>query len=135
MSKARTIMFATTITIALFAMGTFLILQQPVYGKNPRGKRLKKVEESPNYRDGSFQNQHATPTMSDDASYWQLTKKMIQKPENTAPSATIPSIETNLRTLNDSLPVIVWFGHSSYLMKIKGLTILVDPVLSGNASP
>src|SRR6478609_8525029 len=104
MSKARTIMFATTITIALFAMGTFLILQQPVFGKNPRGKRLEKVEQSPNYRDGSFQNQHLTPTMSEDASFWKISKSFINKPDNTEPSAIIPSIETNLRTLNDSLP-------------------------------
>lgn len=37
--------------------------------------------------------------------------------------------------LTDDKPTIVWFGHSSYLIKSKGITILVDPVLSGNASP
>ncbi len=29
----------------------------------------------------------------------------------------------------------VWMGHSSYFMQIDGKTILVDPVLSGAASP
>lgn len=128
-------MLATTITLAFLTLGTFLILQQPVYGKNPRGKRLQKVEQSSNYRDGSFQNQHPTEVMRKDASYWQLTKDFIKKPDNNEPSAPIPSIETDLNKLNDSLPTIVWFGHSSYLIKIHGLTILVDPVLSGNASP
>lgn len=128
-------MLATTITIALLALGTMLILQQPVYGKNPRGKRLEKVEQSPNYRDGKFQNQHPTEVMREGASYWQITKDMLNKPETNEPSAPIPSIETDLNKLNDSLPTIVWFGHSSYLMRVNGLTILVDPVLSGNASP
>lgn len=31
--------------------------------------------------------------------------------------------------------MLIWFGHSSYLISYKGTTILVDPVLSGNASP
>jgi L-ascorbate metabolism protein UlaG (beta-lactamase superfamily) len=32
-------------------------------------------------------------------------------------------------------PVIVWFGHSSYLIRIKGQNILVDPVFSERTSP
>jgi L-ascorbate metabolism protein UlaG (beta-lactamase superfamily) len=31
--------------------------------------------------------------------------------------------------------VIVWFGHSSYLVHAGGKNILVDPVFSGYASP
>jgi L-ascorbate metabolism protein UlaG (beta-lactamase superfamily) len=31
--------------------------------------------------------------------------------------------------------VLIWFGHSSYFIQIDGKRILVDPVLSGNASP
>ncbi|MBS1934351.1 MAG: MBL fold metallo-hydrolase, partial [Bacteroidetes bacterium] len=31
--------------------------------------------------------------------------------------------------------VIVWFGHSSYFMQVDGKKIIVDPVLSGYASP
>jgi len=31
--------------------------------------------------------------------------------------------------------VLVWFGHSSYFLQVDGKRILVDPVLSGRASP
>ena len=31
--------------------------------------------------------------------------------------------------------MVVWFGHSSYFIKVNDLTILVDPVFSGHASP
>ena len=45
------------------------------------------------------------------------------------------NLKPYLKTLPDNAPVIVWFGHSSYLIKIKDKHILVDPVFSGHASP
>ncbi|HEY8970633.1 MAG TPA: MBL fold metallo-hydrolase, partial [Puia sp.] len=36
---------------------------------------------------------------------------------------------------NLTAPTIVWFGHSSYFIKLAGLTVLVDPVFCGYASP
>jgi L-ascorbate metabolism protein UlaG (beta-lactamase superfamily) len=47
----------------------------------------------------------------------------------------LPSVKTDLKILSDATPTIVWFGHSSYLIKSNGFNILVDPVLKGNASP
>ena len=42
------------------------------------------------------------------------------------------SVRTYVRT---DKPVIVWFGHSSYFIKIQNSTFLIDPVFSGNAAP
>jgi L-ascorbate metabolism protein UlaG (beta-lactamase superfamily) len=47
----------------------------------------------------------------------------------------MPSVKTNLKELNNGLPHLIWFGHSSYLLRINGINILVDPVFSGYASP
>ena len=51
------------------------------------------------------------------------------------PPKPLPSVKTDLDNLQYEEPVIVWFGHSSYLIKINGKNILVDPVFSGHASP
>ncbi|GHB60530.1 MBL fold metallo-hydrolase [Persicitalea jodogahamensis] len=51
------------------------------------------------------------------------------------PSQPLPSVKTDLSTLPSDGATVVWFGHSSYLLKIAVKTILVDPVFSGNASP
>ena len=59
----------------------------------------------------------------------------FNKPKNTEPRSAIPSIKTDLKTISSKEPVIVWFGHSSYLIYIDNKTILVDPVFSGHASP
>jgi L-ascorbate metabolism protein UlaG (beta-lactamase superfamily) len=52
-----------------------------------------------------------------------------------APFHRLPSVKTDLKSLYSEKPVIVWFGHSSYLIHSKGTNILVDPVFSGHASP
>lgn len=47
----------------------------------------------------------------------------------------MPTVHTDLRALYSEKPVVIWFGHSSYLIHVKGFNILVDPVFSGSASP
>ena len=103
-------------------------------GKNPSGNELKKVEASPNYKNKSFQNLMQT-SMMENTSMFSIMWKFMNKPKNTAPPKPLPSVKTDLKSLPDGAPVIVWFGHSSYLVKINGKYILVDPVLTGHASP
>jgi L-ascorbate metabolism protein UlaG (beta-lactamase superfamily) len=50
------------------------------------------------------------------------------------PSSPVPSVKTDLRGLDPSKNLIVWFGHSSYLIQVDGKRILVDPVFF-KASP
>jgi L-ascorbate metabolism protein UlaG (beta-lactamase superfamily) len=128
-------MIGLLIAVVVLTAATFLFMQTPVFGKNPKGKRLERIEQSPNYKDGSFQNLSPTATLRPDASYWKLFRENMNKPDDNTPSKIIPSVQTNLTQLNDDKPTIVWFGHSSYLIKSKGKNILVDPVFSGHASP
>lgn len=105
------------------------------FGKKPSGDRLKRIQHSPNYNKGAFQNLTPTPVTLQDVSLYKMLKEYLSKPKDTAPPHALPSVRTNLLTLPSDAPVIVWFGHSSYLIKVKGFHILVDPVFSGNASP
>jgi L-ascorbate metabolism protein UlaG (beta-lactamase superfamily) len=105
-------------------------------GKNPEGERLTKIARSPNYRDGIFQNLSETHVQVEGrGSFFKLFWKFMNKPANTKPPRPIPSVKTDLKNLPEGKPVLVWFGHSSYLIKINGKHILVDPVFSGYASP
>lgn len=104
-------------------------------GQNPKGERLKRVQQSPNYRDGVFQNQSDTPVMSEKGDFLKTFKKFLNKPKDTLPPRPLPSVKTDLKNLPNGNPLLVWFGHSSYLLKIDGKHILVDPVFSGYAAP
>ena len=128
-------MIITFSIIIILALGVFLFMQTAVFGVNPSGKRLERIQQSPNYKEGAFQNLSHTQVMSKDASMVKMIKDFFNKPETTEPQEPLPSVQTNLQTISDDKPSIVWFGHSSYLIKSKGKNILVDPVFSGNASP
>lgn len=122
--------------ITFFALATVLYMQQAKFGKKPMGPRLEKIEKSPNYRDGKFQNVHHTPEITEGYSYYQIISDFFfnRKP-NRSPIDLIPSVKTDLLNLSIDEDILVWFGHSSYFIQLDGKRILVDPVFSGNASP
>lgn len=126
------LIFSFTCIIILI---TYLFLQSPVFGIHPKNDRLDKINNSLHYKNGSFQNLSPTVVTLKDSSFIGLLLDFFNKPKETVPAHLIPVIKTDLKTLKDDAPTIVWFGHSSYLIKYKGINILVDPVFSGTASP
>ncbi len=129
-------MIVALILIATLAVATLLFLQQAQFGKKPTGARLEAIQNSPNYKDGQFQNLSPTPNFAEDHSMpavmWEF---LFGKSSRAKPVDLIPSVKTNLHNLPPDSNVLVWFGHSSYFMQVDGLRFLVDPVFSGNASP
>lgn len=117
-------------------MSVFKYLKQAKFGKLPTGKRLERIKQSPNYKNGSFQNQSITPDLTEGANYYTVSKEFFfGQNKNVSPVDEIPSTKTDLLNLDLKENILVWFGHSSYYLQIDGKRILVDPVLSGVASP
>jgi L-ascorbate metabolism protein UlaG (beta-lactamase superfamily) len=140
MNILKRLMIFLLIAVPVFATAIFLFMQQAPFGKNPTGERLARVEKSPQYRDGSFQNASETPMMSDDTSYWDIAVKYFGGTDvQTNPPAPLPSVKTDVKQLvanaDPNQPTLVWFGHSTYLLVLDGKTILVDPVASERPSP
>jgi len=104
-------------------------------GKSPAGPRLQRIHRSSHYSDGAFQNLVPTQVTLKDTNMWKMLKEYRHRPTSTTPPKPIPVIRTNLNDLPDDQATLVWFGHSSYLLKLASTHILVDPVFSGNASP
>jgi L-ascorbate metabolism protein UlaG (beta-lactamase superfamily) len=106
-----------------------------ITGKLPSGKYLERLKKSPHFKSNGFENLSLTPMKPEGVSYWKMIKEFLKKNKDAKPSQTIPSVKTNLNDPGSEHPTIIWFGHSSYLIKIEGKNILVDPVFSGNAAP
>lgn len=121
-------------TFILLAVTIYLFVHSSKFGRLPSGERLTRIEKSPNYKDGKFQNLNPTPQMTNEKGGFTIFKEML-KAKNRRPHQPIPSIRTNLFELTPEQNVLVWFGHSSYFMQIDGKKFLVDPVFCGNASP
>jgi len=122
--------------VLLLAISTYFYMRSPKFGKAPSGKRLERMLQSPNYKDGKFQNLHHTPSLTEGYSMLGVMFDMLFKDHpRRKPVDSLPSVKTDLLNLPASENVLVWFGHSSYFMQINGKRFLVDPVFSGNASP
>ncbi len=67
--RTTTLMMITTGILALLALGIFLFIHTPQFGRHPEGERKARILRSPNYRDGSFQNREETPQITSDKGY------------------------------------------------------------------
>lgn len=106
-----------------------------IFGKLPSGERMARIKASSQYKSGRFYNQSFTPDLAEDATMWKVLKAYHRKPATVTPPAAIPAIRPDLASLPADELAIIWFGHSSYYLQADGLNMLVDPVLSGRASP
>lgn len=132
----KRLMYIILITVLIVLAGGYILLQQDIFGARPSGNRLELIKNSKNYKDGKFQNLSHTPSLTEGFSYpGVMYDFFFRRKANVNPTDSIPSITTNLKSLPKDANVLIWFGHSSYLIQVEGKTILVDPVLSGYASP
>ncbi len=130
------LILVSIILLFLLIVTVYIFLHQPKFGKRPSGERLKKIQQSPNFKNGQFQNLSDTPDITDGANYFTVLKEFFfYKSKRNKPAATLPSKKADLFHLSKDENTLVWFGHSSYFIQVDGKTILVDPVLNGSASP
>ncbi len=124
------------VVVLILLAGIYIFMQQPMFGRRATGDRLARIEQSAQYANGQFQNQHLTPSLTDGATVWGVMHQFFfGKDKRNKPSNSLPSAKTDLFQLDPNRDILVWFGHSSYFMQLSGRKILVDPVLSGYASP
>lgn len=130
-------MMITVVTIVLvLVLATVVFMQQASFGKMPSGERLQRIKRSPQYKDGSFQNFSPTPTFTGGAGFYTVLKDFLfGKHERKSPDKDIPTIRRDLKVQPSIKPELTWFGHSSYLLQVNQLNILVDPVFSERTSP
>ena len=122
--------------VVVIIIATLVFLQHPLFGKSASGDRLARMQQSKHFKNGQFHNLTNTPAFAEDVTYFDALKEFLfNKTPNTKPLDSIPVVHTNLKEIKDTEDYIVWFGHSSYLMQMDQQKILVDPVLTNNASP
>jgi L-ascorbate metabolism protein UlaG (beta-lactamase superfamily) len=132
--KLKQNMYVLFVIVLVILIGIFAFLEHPKFGKLPKNERLARIQKSPNYKNGSFQNLNFTPQLTGEGGFLKIMKDMFNA-KNRRPVGAIPFVKTDLINLDRNKDVLVWFGHSSYFMQIDGKRFLVDPVFCGNASP
>lgn len=113
-----------------------LFVNQASFGRLPRGERQQRIERSPNFRDGEFRNRQPTALMTSGKGKFAAMLGFIfgKKVEGLRPDSAVTAVKTDLKALDPAQELVVWFGHSSYLIQTGGKRFLVDPVFC-QASP
>jgi len=132
----KRIMVTLLTIIGVFTLAVFIFLQQTSFGAAPTGARLERIKRSPQYAKGVFANESETPTFTGGGTFFSVMYDFLfTKYERKTPDFVLPSIKRELGGIPSDKPELTWFGHSSYLLQVKGQNILVDPVFSGRTSP
>lgn len=101
-------------------------------------KELKaQYEQSPNWKNGSFQNLEDTELA---ASLWKIPsiiyKQLTQSKEKEPSQAlsVLPFSKSDFLAPSSEAKFI-WYGHSALLMHLNNKSILIDPMLGFNTTP
>ena len=107
-------------------------------GKRAQGARLERIQASPRWRDGKFQNLHPiAPGLRDPGASMPSIGDFLCGGERRVPTGPLPSLDPRdawSRPPQSGLRA-TWLGHSTVLIEIDGLRVLTDPVWGPRASP
>ena len=101
-------------------------------------EREKRMQSSPQFKEGKFVNPIEAPMMAPGSTWKYIKKSYFSKRIDPKPTGKLPMkpIQPDEWTQKDPENVsFAWLGHSSILIAVDGKTILVDPVLEERASP
>ncbi|MFT3928399.1 MAG: MBL fold metallo-hydrolase [Myxococcales bacterium] len=125
-----------TLWIGLPLLGVALVLLAlawPAMGQRASGERLARMEHSPQWHDGHFENPQ--PIINDIGG---MLSGLFDASPVASPEGVLP-VEPVDRQRFYKAPAsglrVTWFGHSSILVEIDGHRVLTDPMWSTHSSP
>jgi L-ascorbate metabolism protein UlaG (beta-lactamase superfamily) len=103
-------------------------------GASPSRVRRGRVTESPQYRDGTFQNRVTTSVTPANLTSGHTLRELLFGGKDRKPSGPIPTLPAQPPVDAEGLHV-TWYGHASALVEIEGARVLLDPVWGERCSP
>jgi len=121
--------------LVLVCLYVFYRLWSP-FGGTLAGARKRLVRASAHNRNGKFVNLVVTTLQMDVGSLVSMTADHFRPNAHLRPDRPIVPDAPDLAGITGAADTqLVWLGHSSFILRIGGKTLLLDPVLSKRASP
>ena len=101
-------------------------------GGRPSGARLRRLLQSPHYRDGAFHNTAPTRTLSAEDSL-RVARELARGGRERRPGR-IPVVTPSVPSATSGA-ALTWYGHATVLVEIDSARVLIDPLWSDRCSP
>lgn len=132
-------MIAITVGIVILVLivcGSLFLYLSPQFGGRLNAEQKKKYALAPNYSNGKFINQTNTEMHMDLATIASVLRDQVKGIPNSRPSSPLPIVPVDSLYIQENMAnSIIWFGHSSFFVKLNGLNILIDPMFGDAPAP
>lgn len=131
-------------TVALFAIlgilivtGALFVNLSPEFGAKPTQEEIEKYKLTGHYKEGEFTNQIQTSMDMGFKKTVSTVLEFIKGVPNQQPDYSIPVLPVDSLQLEKSKheSKVIWFGHSSFLVQLEELNILLDPMFGDVPAP
>lgn len=125
------------VVIAIVAAFVYLMIRYyPPLGGRVSGESRHAAERSQAYANGKFVNLIPTTMGATPKAMLSILGDYIKGNPNRRPKGTLPREPFQPELLSNPWePKVLWFGHSSLLLQMNGLTLFMDPMLGDAPSP
>ena len=129
------------LAIVALPFALYWSLKLPVFGAHPSADERQRYSNSNafNSTQGIFENRRPAliKDMYAELSKWEIVLDWFAESENATPSSKLPELSPDIAEFmqESEHTKLIWMGHSSFLLNISGMTVLVDPVFSASAAP
>src|SRR5690554_2588416 len=129
-------MIYVIIAAAIIVLVYLVLNFYPALGGRKSKESQRRINESNNFSNGKFLNQIPTPMDMDVKETFKLVGRMIKWNSISKPKGGITAVSLDPKFVNENkVDQITWFGHSALLLKLNGLTLLLDPMFGKSSSP
>jgi L-ascorbate metabolism protein UlaG (beta-lactamase superfamily) len=119
--------------IALSAAVVLFLYAWGAFGADPSGERLSRMRDSSHWLEGRFVNQQPMWTNAQGG-----LLRLFESTPGDWPDTPVPVVMDGgmgLKVRSATGLRVTWFGHSSMLVEIDGVKVLIDPLWGERASP
>lgn len=121
------------LALLLALLVVFVVLGWTAFGHRAEGARLARMQRSPQWHEGGFENPQ--PMIND---WGEMLLGALHASPDASPRTPLEVVPVTAAQLAASPPSglrVTWLGHSTTLVELDGQRILTDPIWSERAGP
>ncbi len=133
----RMLYIVLSLIALLIIIGVFFINLSPQFGGEATKQQQEVFSKSKHYKDGKFINNDGVKMEMSFKDTFKAIGALFNSDSNSRPNKNIAVQKIDSITIADynSKTRFIWFGHSTFLLQIKGKNLLIDPMFGNVPAP